>query len=44
MINQKWKKEFRERLDHCFEEMKWLYYELYHGDEQAFRYFLKMLY
>lgn len=40
----KWDPKFRERLDRCYDEMKWLYGELYNGDEQAFDYFLTMLY
>ncbi|MDO4632915.1 MAG: amylosucrase [Eubacteriales bacterium] len=35
--------EFKERLNKKFDELKWLYSELYHNDEQAFSYFLKML-
>ena len=34
---------FRERLVACYDEMKWLYCELYHNDEQAFSYFTEML-
>ncbi|WP_407717398.1 alpha-amylase family glycosyl hydrolase, partial [Hornefia butyriciproducens] len=34
---------FRERLAACYDEMKWLYCELYHNDEQAFSYFTEML-
>ncbi|MBQ6385344.1 MAG: amylosucrase [Lachnospiraceae bacterium] len=44
MINKKWKKEFRTRLERHYEELKWLYYELYNSDEQAFEYFCRMLY
>ena len=34
---------FQERLDPYYDELKWLYMELYH-DEHAFSYFLDMLY
>ncbi len=34
---------FSQRLHERLDEMKWLYGELYHGDEQAFDYFCKML-
>ncbi|MCR5526013.1 MAG: amylosucrase [Lachnospiraceae bacterium] len=36
--------EFLQRFENCYEELKWLYEELYHGDEQAFAYFSQMLY
>ncbi len=36
--------EFKERLSRHFDELKWLYFELYHSDEQAFQYFVSMLY
>ncbi len=36
-------KEFQDRLAKCYDEMKWLYGELYNNDEQAFEYFIKML-
>ncbi|XME00930.1 alpha-amylase family glycosyl hydrolase [Lachnospiraceae bacterium C1.1] len=35
--------EFKERLDKHYNEMKWLYGEIYHGDEKAFDYFCRML-
>ena len=38
-----WEPEFRERLMRHYDEMKWLYSELYHNDEQAFDYFSSML-
>lgn len=38
-----WDKEFTRRLAAAYEEMHWLYNELYH-DEHAFDYFLTMLY
>ncbi|MCR5008252.1 MAG: alpha-amylase family protein [Oribacterium sp.] len=36
-------KEFKDRLDKHYDELKWLYSELYHNDQQAFDYFLCML-
>lgn len=36
-------KEFKERLERNYDELKWLYAELYHNDGQAFDYFLTML-
>lgn len=36
-------REFAERLEKRLDELKWLYAELYHNDENAFRYFLSML-
>ena len=36
-------KVFEERLSARLDELKWLYYELYHSDEAAFTYFLEML-
>ena len=35
--------EFKERLERNYDELKWLYAELYHNDGQAFDYFLTML-
>ncbi|MCR5294314.1 MAG: alpha-amylase family protein [Lachnospiraceae bacterium] len=43
MIDKSWESEFRERLSAVYDEMKWLYAELYHNDEQAFDYYCKML-
>ena len=40
---ENWESAFNRRLDAVYDEMKWLYGELYHGDEQAFDYFLTML-
>ena len=31
------------RLNECWDELKWLYMELYKGDEQAFSYFIEVL-
>ncbi len=41
---KRWDAEFRDRLDKHYDEMKWLYHELYDNDEKAFRHFLDMLY
>ena len=35
--------DFDRRLERRYDELKWLYCELYHNDTQAFGYFLKML-
>ena len=37
------KSVFTTRLDHCYNELKWLYCELYHNDMEAFDYFVQML-
>ena len=34
---------YRNRLKSYYDEMKWLYFELYRGDEEAFSYFLSLL-
>ena len=39
-----WEPEFSERLAKHYDELKWLYAELYHNDQQAFEYFCDMLY
>ena len=44
MIDKTWAREFRTRLERNYDEMKWLYCELYHNDENAFDYFCTMLY
>lgn len=36
-------KVFERRLARHYDELKWLYCELYHGDMQAFDYFIEML-
>lgn len=41
---KKWEPEFQKRLDRHYDELKWLYSELYHNDQQAFEYFCTMLY
>ena len=40
----KWDKTFQSRYDRLSDELKWLYMELYHGDEAAYDYFVGMLY
>lgn len=37
------KSVFAARLDHCYQELKWLYCELYQNDREAFDYFVQML-
>ena len=37
------KSVFAARLDHCYQELKWLYCELYQDDREAFDYFVQML-
>ena len=44
MINKKWDKKFNERISQYYDELKWLYCELYKDDMQAFEYFINMLY
>ena len=44
MQKQKGRKEFQERFDRHAEELRGLYLELYHGDEQAWEYFCGMLF
>ena len=36
-------KTFEKRLAECYDELKWLYCELYRNDTQAFDYFVEML-
>ena len=43
MIDSSWGAEFLERMKAHYDELKWLYFELYHGDQQAFDYFCEML-
>ena len=43
MIDQNWEPKFIERLKVHYDEMKWLYSELYNNDQQAFDYFVTML-
>ena len=43
-MNKKgWAQEFRTRFERHEEELRWLFMELYHNDEQAYDYFTKML-
>ena len=35
--------DFDQRLSHYYDELKWLYFELYGNDRQAFDYFCSML-
>ena len=44
MKKKRWEKTFRDRLDPKYDELKWLYAELYNNDMQAFQYFCEMLY
>ena len=39
-----WNNEYRERFERHEDELRSLYLELYHGDEQAWNYFCDMLY
>ena len=42
--DKKWDKTFKNRLSKHYDELKWLYSELYHNDQQAFDYFCDMMY
>ena len=42
--DKNWDPEFTRRLEKNYDELKWLYAELYHNDQQAFSYFCDMLY
>ncbi|MBR4586960.1 MAG: alpha-amylase family protein [Lachnospiraceae bacterium] len=44
MAKKKWDKTFEERFEKHYDELKWLYAELYNNDMQAFEYFCNMLY
>ena len=41
---KKWDKTFSKRLEPYYDELKWLYSELYNNDQQAFDYFTDMLF
>ena len=41
---KKWDKTFADRMGRYYDELKWLYMELYQNDQQAFDYFCEMLY
>lgn len=43
MIDPNWEPEFKARLEANYDELKWLYAEIYNNDEQAFNYFCTML-
>ena len=43
MFTEELPREFGERWNRHADELKWLYCEIYHGDEAAFRYFAEML-
>ena len=43
MIDERWEAEFKERLRAHYDELKWLYFELYYSDKRAFDYFCEML-
>ena len=38
-MKDNWQKEFADRFARHEDELKWLYYELYHCDAQAYDYF-----
>ena len=44
MGRESWEKEFADRFRSCEDELRWLYFELYHGDRKAYEYFTEMLY
>ena len=43
MDKSAWNREFRARFERHEAELRWLYCELYKGDEQAYEYFVSML-
>ena len=43
-LKKEWMPEFADRFARHEDELKWLYYELYHCDEKAYDYFTDMLY
>ena len=43
-ISKEWDAVFTKRLEKNYDELKWLYTELYYGHEGAFDYFLSMLF
>ena len=43
MDKQGWASEFQARFENHEEELRWLFMELYHNDEQAYDYFVGML-
>ncbi len=42
-MDETWEEEFKSRLGRHYDELKWLYAELYSNDENAFNYFVSML-
>ena len=42
--DKRWDQVFKNRLIKYYDELKWLYMELYHNDQQAFDYFCEMMY
>ena len=42
-MREEWHPEFETRFRRHEDELKWLYWELYHGDAQAYAYFTEML-
>ena len=43
-LKEYWQKEFADRFHRHEDELKWLYYELYHSDARAYDSFLDILY
>ena len=43
-VSKEWDAVFTRRVEKNYDEMKWLYSELYYGHEGAFDYFLSMLF
>ena len=44
MVKPEWDSVFQKRMEAHYDEMKWLYGELYHDDSKAFSYFCTTLY
>ena len=44
MIKSEWDDTFKKRLEKYYDELKWLYMELYGNNTEAFEYFLDMMY
>ena len=43
-VLEEWDQTFTERLSRHYDELKWLYSELYYGNVGSFEYFLTMLF
>jgi len=43
-MKSEWDSTFKKRMEPLYDELKWLYMELYNNDQQAFGYFCHMLY